>query len=458
MKDYLLTPSKELRNPVIDDSDLVDSLIILEGNLPHPLDIGDGKITLGSGLTDPRWIELYRKRGNKWSKEDNRMAVETEVADRRKWAKENFPNWEYLPSSSQKALLSYKYNYDFNKNNSPKLWKAAQAMNWEEVANQMDATSKNPKLKKGLETRREREQNWFRSGLRDAEFSQMHLRPIQPSVLERAKNKLMETLGIADRHKGSWAYGGSLSDKEEKAMRYFMDRGFARHQAAGLVGNLIRESGLNPEIVNKSSGAYGIAQWLGPRKKKLFAKYGNKPTFEQQLEFVYDELNNTHKSGLKHLLASKDAEEAARMGMGYYEFQAGPEGAIAAMNKWGQDGEGSMRKGIENALRLMGNPADNRREEIYSKYGNYEETPVFMPRNPQAFFAPISTYSRPVVVSEPVNPIVKQAEELAARRAAREEEARQRAQGLNLLMGLIGGNSNNGYLGMLSNLSGLGLP
>jgi hypothetical protein len=47
-----------------------------------------------------------------------------------------------------------------------------------------------------------------------------------------------------------------------------------------LVGNLIRESSLNPGAVNKTSGAYGIAQWLGSRKKSLFSKYGKNPTFD----------------------------------------------------------------------------------------------------------------------------------------------------------------------------------
>lgn len=238
----------------------------------------------------------------------------------------------------------------------------------------------------------------------------------------------------------------------EKAMRYFMGKGMARHQAAGLVGNLVRESGLNPDVINKTSGAYGIAQWLGPRKKKLFAKYGNKPTLDQQLEFVWDELNDTHKSGLRHLMAAKTAEEAARMGMGYYEFQAGPEGAVAAMNKWGQDGEGSMRKGIENAVRLMGANGNN------GIYGSYESHVVpdglrggFMPSNPEAFFAPLSTWSKPVVVErEPVQPVLVEAE----KRAMKEAEDRQKMEGLNLLMGLMGGS--NPYVEQLNGLMNVG--
>jgi len=147
------------------DADLVDWIIREEGFNKKPEDIGDGKMTLGSGLTSKKWHDLYRKRGNKWSAEDNRMAVAEEVANRRRWAEKTIPNWEALPDSSQKALLSYKYNYDFTPTNSPKLFKALADSNFREAARQMDATSKDPKFKEGLMKRRLREQEWFLSDL-----------------------------------------------------------------------------------------------------------------------------------------------------------------------------------------------------------------------------------------------------------------------------------------------------
>ena len=145
------------------DADVVDWLIQEEGFNKKPENIGDGKITLGSGLTSTKWHNLYKKRGNKWSAADNRRAVTEEVANRRKWAEKNIPHWDTLPESSQKALLSYKYNYDFNRSNSPMLFKALERGDLKEAARQMDATSKDPKFKKGLLARRKREQNWFLS-------------------------------------------------------------------------------------------------------------------------------------------------------------------------------------------------------------------------------------------------------------------------------------------------------
>jgi GH24 family phage-related lysozyme (muramidase) len=145
------------------DDDLIEWIIREEGFNKVPEDIGDGKMTLGSGLTDPKWHALFKKRGNKWSAADNRKAVAEEVASRRRWAEKNIPNWGNLPDSAQKALISYKYNYDFNAKNSPKLFDALSRGDYREAARQIDATSKNPDFKNGLMKRRRREQAWFLS-------------------------------------------------------------------------------------------------------------------------------------------------------------------------------------------------------------------------------------------------------------------------------------------------------
>lgn len=152
----------------------------------------------------------------------------------------------------------------------------------------------------------------------------------------------------------------NLSERKKQAMEFFMSKKdtsgksiLSKHQAAGLVGNLIRESKLNPSALNKTSGAVGIAQWLGSRKKKLISKYGKNPSFEQQLEFVWEELNTTHKRGLDSLKNSQSVREAAANAFGWYEFSVGPKGAIAEMNKYGQDGLKSYNQGIKFAESLL---------------------------------------------------------------------------------------------------------
>lgn len=50
------------------------------------------------------------------------------------------------------------------------------------------------------------------------------------------------------------------------ASRLMKDLGLTASGAAALVGNLMQESGLDPNSRNSTSGASGYAQWLGPRK------------------------------------------------------------------------------------------------------------------------------------------------------------------------------------------------
>lgn len=151
--------------------------------------------------------------------------------------------------------------------------------------------------------------------------------------------------------------GGSIRDQRvSQAISYFINKGLTREQAAGLVGNFMRESQMNPSALNKYSGAYGLGQWLGARKTKLFKRYGKNPTFENQLDYVWDELNSSHKRGLKMLRQSKTVDDAARNVFGYYEFSAGPEAAVAAMNRSGMgtkwknpDGTLALNSGINYA-------------------------------------------------------------------------------------------------------------
>ena len=89
--------------------------------------------------------------------------------------------------------------------------------------------------------------------------------------------------------------------RRQKAYNYLLAQGLEPHLAAGVVGNLMRESykHLDPTAVNDSSGAFGIAQWLGGRKDRLmeFAKERKKPAtdFELQLEYLAFEINNPDK-------------------------------------------------------------------------------------------------------------------------------------------------------------------
>lgn len=109
--------------------------------------------------------------------------------------------------------------------------------------------------------------------------------------------------------------GGSIPlsgrDNIEKAFRYFIARGLTAQQSAGIVGNLIAESGVNPEIKQTTGGpGRGIAQWeVGGRWDTVRGqggKPGNVKDFAAspegggrqmtdlglQLDFLWNELNH----------------------------------------------------------------------------------------------------------------------------------------------------------------------
>lgn len=85
--------------------------------------------------------------------------------------------------------------------------------------------------------------------------------------------------------------------------------GFTKVQIAAVIGNLEQESGLDPRAVNPKSGAYGLMQWLGPRKQHLKefeaaywrARPGQDPhswhaKLDAQTAFIVYEANTTYKS------------------------------------------------------------------------------------------------------------------------------------------------------------------
>ena len=125
----------------------------------------------------------------------------------------------------------------------------------------------------------------------------------------------------------------NLTKNKKQAMEFFQSKGLSAYHSAGIVGNLLGESNLNPEALNPTSKAYGIAQWLGDRKKKLIAKYGNKPTFEQQLEFVWEELNSSEKSAYDKLLQTKNVDEAINSFMKHFERPSQREMAQSITNR-----------------------------------------------------------------------------------------------------------------------------
>jgi hypothetical protein len=108
----------------------------------------------------------------------------------------------------------------------------------------------------------------------------------------------------------------------QTAITYFKESlQLTQAQIAGIIGNLLLESGLEPRTVN-SIGAVGIAQWLGDRKAKLL-KNADYLTFARQLAFIGAELKSTEKRALSELRKTTTPASAALSWERYYERSGG---------------------------------------------------------------------------------------------------------------------------------------
>lgn len=107
-------------------------------------------------------------------------------------------------------------------------------------------------------------------------------------------------------------------------MDFFVHKGLSANQSAGIVGNLLYESGLNPGIEEIGNGiGYGLAQWSFERRDNLnrFAERMGKPKNDLtvQLEFLWSELNGPENSTLK-AFAATPTMTAAQAGQIFYDL------------------------------------------------------------------------------------------------------------------------------------------
>lgn len=87
--------------------------------------------------------------------------------------------------------------------------------------------------------------------------------------------------------------GGASSVDVNSAMKFFMDKGWTKEQAAGIVANLYAESRLNGGAVGDGGKAFGLAQWH-PDRQAAFKQWSGKDirqaSPEEQMGFVHHEL------------------------------------------------------------------------------------------------------------------------------------------------------------------------
>jgi len=146
--------------------------------------------------------------------------------------------------------------------------------------------------------------------------------------------------------------GGSTANANA-ALSYFKSKGYSEQQAAGIVGNLQAESGLqiNPAAIGDGGKAWGIAQWHPDRRGiwekatgKKWQSDGSSPNFKEQLDFIIYELQRTESRADKRLRATNTVEDAAAVFDQYYERSRG-----TARNKRIQLAQALIASGTQTA-------------------------------------------------------------------------------------------------------------
>jgi hypothetical protein len=82
--------------------------------------------------------------------------------------------------------------------------------------------------------------------------------------------------------------------------------------ASALVGVLrLETTNINPAVVGGYKGrAWGICQWLGSRRVKLFKKYGRTKRLDHQLDFMWWELNGDEARAKRRWLSATNLPDA----------------------------------------------------------------------------------------------------------------------------------------------------
>jgi uncharacterized protein (TIGR03382 family) len=116
---------------------------------------------------------------------------------------------------------------------------------------------------------------------------------------------------------------------DQPAFTFFVSKGLTTFQAAGIVGNLDQESGVNPNSVQSGGPGRGIAQWsvggrwdtsAGDNATAYAAQQGeNVHSLNLQLEFIWYELT-THGYGYNELRATTNVTDATIVFMQKYEI------------------------------------------------------------------------------------------------------------------------------------------
>lgn len=112
--------------------------------------------------------------------------------------------------------------------------------------------------------------------------------------------------------------GNSTEQKAYNLIRSMLEKtgkssGDLHAQTCGIMGNISAESNFKISSYNpndRGQPSFGLCQWRGDRRTELIRRYGNSPSLEQQIAYLFDELNGSEKKAFNRILAATDINKA----------------------------------------------------------------------------------------------------------------------------------------------------
>ena len=128
-----------------------------------------------------------------------------------------------------------------------------------------------------------------------------------------------------DRHASTGENNGDDVSPQERVpytIKFLKAKGLNESAIAGIIGNLMQESGLDPHREG-ADGEHGIAQWRLKRRtdfKQIFGIDITKSTFKQQIDYLWFELNNKYKNVLNRINNTRNSNDATKIFMDEFEI------------------------------------------------------------------------------------------------------------------------------------------
>lgn len=118
---------------------------------------------------------------------------------------------------------------------------------------------------------------------------------------------------------------GNFKDDGCAIAQMLVDKGWSKEGAATMVGNMINESSLNPNIGGDQGNSFGLVQWNGARKNELIqyaaANGLDHRTREGQLAFLdYEARGSQAGNGGAQLISGGDFLQVLRAGASYERY------------------------------------------------------------------------------------------------------------------------------------------